>query len=425
MDIMKQQLATEEMGKYLVLELSFSAVAPDENIYSNFCKYINITVKHFSEKYYNAGLLDRPIEINPTNALRTLQNMFEVVKLSEHKVYLIVDEYDAFATRLVMGVDIRKTDLGQQQYMTTVVDKEAILRSFGETIKKGVANGVMTRAYFTGVMPVAFGDGLDIVQDITFMSQFEGMLGLTAADIVQGLRMIPSLTEQQRAEYLQQIRLQYEGYRFVRTQQEAVFNPQYVLYFLQHVQEYGESPSSMVDLDVSGYIDSVAEYLIQRHRTGGSYTLQNFVLGNIPPGEFSSFEYTSDPEFYSAHLFCPTTASDSLISLAYFHGFLTFPRPHPQLQNQRAALTVPNMVTQIIFTHALFQSLPCQRMEELETMISSGKADLVELSRIVGLGIHETCTAKGCRLALSKVTGEAALSTDSVGDVADVYKEIQ
>ena len=353
--------------------------------------------------------------------------MFEVVKLSEHKVYLIVDEYDAFATRLVMGVDTRQTDLGQQQqqYMTTVAGKETMLRSFDETIKKGVAIGAMARAYFTGVMPVAFGDGLDIVQDITFMSQFEGMLGLTAADIAQGLRMIPSLTEQQRAEYLQQIRLQYDGYRFARTQQEAVFNPQYVLYFLQHVREYGESPCSMVDLDVSRYIDSVAENLIQRHRTGGSHTLQNFVLSHIPPGELSSFEYTSDPEFYSAHLFCPTTSSNSLISVAYFHGFLTFPRPHPQLQNQRAALTVPNMVTQIIFTRALFQSLPCQRMEELETMISSGKADLVELSRIVGLGIQETCTAKGCGLALSKVTGEVVLSTDSVGDVADVYKEMQ
>ena len=40
-DIMKKNLTTEEMGKYLVLSLSFSGVSPEGDVMKNFRKNIN------------------------------------------------------------------------------------------------------------------------------------------------------------------------------------------------------------------------------------------------------------------------------------------------------------------------------------------------------------------------------------------------
>ena len=64
-DIMRKQLTTKDMGKYLVLRLSFSGVAPDENVKTNFRDYINGKVLDFSEKYVEAGLLNSPITFDP------------------------------------------------------------------------------------------------------------------------------------------------------------------------------------------------------------------------------------------------------------------------------------------------------------------------------------------------------------------------
>ena len=71
-DIMRKQLTTTEMGKYLVLRLSFSGVAPDKDVERNFRNYINGAVLDFSKKYVKAGLLDDPISVNPENHLSSL-----------------------------------------------------------------------------------------------------------------------------------------------------------------------------------------------------------------------------------------------------------------------------------------------------------------------------------------------------------------
>ena len=85
-DIMRKQLTTTEMGKYLVLQLSFSDVAPDEDIKRNFRDYINDAVLDFSKKYVKAGLLDGPINVNPKNHLYSLNRLFSEVKGSGRQI---------------------------------------------------------------------------------------------------------------------------------------------------------------------------------------------------------------------------------------------------------------------------------------------------------------------------------------------------
>ena len=259
---MKKNLTTEEMGKYLVLSLSFSGVSPEGDVMKNFRKNINNSVQDFSEKYHNAGLLNRLVEIDSEDCLSTLQRLFSVVRLSGHKIYLIVDECDAFVNRLLLSVDTSKPDLGRQQYELVVSGKESMLRNWGNVIKEGTVRTI-ARAFFTGVAPQAFSDGLsslNMVKDLTFDSDLEGLFGLTADDVSRGLGMITHLTAEQRTQHLEQMRVQYDGYRFVPMQKEPLFNPQYVMYYLGHLDRKGVPPAMLVDPAVNDGTDNVAQF---------------------------------------------------------------------------------------------------------------------------------------------------------------------
>jgi hypothetical protein len=283
---MKKSLITEEMGKYLVLRLSFSGVSPEGDVMKNFRKNINNAVLYFSEKYHGAGLLKRPVEIDPEDCLSTLQRLFSVVRLSGRQIYLIVDECDAFVNRLLLSVDTSQPDLGRQQYELAVSGKESMLRNWGNVIKEGTVGGTIARAFFTGVAPQAFSDGLsslNMMKDLTFAPKLEGLFGLTADDVSRGLDMITHLTADQRAQHLEQMRVQYDGYRFVHTQKEPLFNTQYVLYYLDHLDQYGVPPQSLIDPAVSGSTDNVAEFLISNYKSSFPYTLRNFVVGIVAP----------------------------------------------------------------------------------------------------------------------------------------------
>jgi hypothetical protein len=144
---------------------------------ANFRNYINKEVALFSEKYHNAGQLKRPVVIDPINALSSLERLFDLVELSHQQIYLIVDEADSFAHRLLLSVDTRASDLVLKQYEMIVADRQSMLISWGNVIKAGTTRAI-ARAFFTGVVPQAFSDGLaglDNLKDLTLNSNFAGL----------------------------------------------------------------------------------------------------------------------------------------------------------------------------------------------------------------------------------------------------------
>lgn len=160
-DIMKKELTTEEMGNYLVLRLNFSGLSPDGDVKVKFRDNVNSAAQNFSKKYHEAGLLKRLVEINPTNAMDTLQDLFDVVKRSCRQIYLIVEGCDAFVNRMLLRVDTKKPDLGLGQYKLDVSGKvENMLWYWGNVIKEGTVGTTIARAHFIGVAPPAFNDGL-------------------------------------------------------------------------------------------------------------------------------------------------------------------------------------------------------------------------------------------------------------------------
>jgi hypothetical protein len=152
-------------------------------------------------------------------------------------------------------------------------------------------------------------------------------------------------------------------------------------------------PASLIDPAVNEATDNdnVAQYLIANYQAGAPYTLMNFALGIVRPQEMGTFVSDVEPAFRSDALFDSSTVSESLISLAYYHGFLTY-KPD---EEQRSVLTSPNVVMQTVYGRTLFAGLPELQMEQLEALLRSGKRDTTEFERIVRLGAEEAAKTVG------------------------------
>jgi hypothetical protein len=403
----KKNLTTEEMGRYLVLRLCFSEASADNNLKASFRTYINDAVRQFSDKYVQAKLLDEPIEVDPEDCLSSLQRLFGAVKFSGREIYLIVDDCDAFITRALLNIDTSKSDIGRSQYETDVAGAERMIRSWGNVIKEGTV-GTIVRAFFTGVTPVAFDDGLsclDILHDLRFDPEMEGLCGFTSDDVSRALKAVcPALSEEKQREHLEQMRTLYEGYRFNSEQDEPLYNPQDVLHYLHHLGRHGRPPTEFLDPAVSGSTANVAKVLINKGKADSPCTLKYFALGTAWPEKSGTYQGDVVPALRSERLFIDGTDSERLIALAYHHGFLT----HKPDAAQRAVLTSPNAAMRTAVVKELFTGLPTLRMAQLMGVVRNNKPDLAEFRRIVTLGMGEVSKATGAELgrALEKLTGD-------------------
>jgi hypothetical protein len=338
-----------------------------------------------------------------------LNRLFAKVKGSGRQIYLIVDECDSFVNRLLLSVDTSKPDLGLKEYEAMVSGKESMLRNWGNMIKEGTVSCI-ARAFFTGVAPQAFSDGLsslNMVKDLTFDPEVSGLFGLTEADVSRGLSMIDGLTPDLHTKHLEHMRALFDGYRFMRTQTVPMFNTQYVLYYLDQLDRSGSPPKSLIDPAVSGSTDNVAEFLIANYKSSAPFaSLRNFAVGIFTPNEMGTFELEVAPALNSKALFDEATVSASLISLAYFHGFLTFKFDE---ESNSSVLISPNVIMQTVFIRALLPGMPEKWMKQMEATISSAKPDMTEFKRIAMLGVEEVVKAAG------KVAGDKlALSLEKL-----------
>jgi hypothetical protein len=262
-------------------------------------------------------------------------------------------------------------------------------------IKGGTVGSTIARAFFTGVAPQAFSDGLsslNMVEDLTCDPEVSGLFGLTEADVSRGLSMIDGLTPDLHTKHLEQMHALYNGYRFMRTQKEPLFNTQYVLYYLKQLDRSGSPPKRLIDPAVSGSTENVAEFLIANYKSSAPFaSLRNFAVGICTPNEMGTFKLEVEPSFNSKALFDEATVSASLISLAYFHGFLTYKFD----EESDSILTSPNVVMQTVFIRALLPGMPAKWMKQMEATISSAKPDMTEFQRIATLGVAEVVKAAG------------------------------
>ncbi len=249
---------TPERNGYLVLSLDFSQVATDgglDALRRSFFLAFRSRVLHFLISYqarvpYLRRIEERLDGYQDSEAL--LGDLMSVVSASGQRLYVLVDEYDNFANRLLSD--------GSQDVYESIVKRTGFVRTFYATLKAGTMSGAVSRLFVTGVSPLLLDDlssGFNIATNASQDRALSTLAGFTRADVERALDEFlaarpelagdPALAD--RARLLGVLEQYYDGYRFSPGASARVFNSDMVLYFLSEIDRNREIPQDMLDLN--------------------------------------------------------------------------------------------------------------------------------------------------------------------------------
>jgi len=250
---------TSERNSYLVLTLDFSSVATDRGqdaLLRTFFEVVRGAVErliltHRARVPELSRLDERLSTFVDAEALMTA--LLAIVGGAGHKLYLIIDEYDHFANRLLSA--------GEGTVYDAIVKKTGFVRTFYATLKSGTTSGAVGRMFVTGVSPLMLDDlssGFNIATHASLDGRLSTLAGFTRTDteraVNEFLAARPRLAEIPElgapGALFDVLEEHYNGYAFSQDAAERVFNSDMVLYFLRELDARGQPPSNMLDRNV-------------------------------------------------------------------------------------------------------------------------------------------------------------------------------
>jgi hypothetical protein len=237
---------------FLVLFLNFSTITPTatlENIQESFDETCLLQMKKMVTQ--NHGWFKDKLHIDTKKKmLSNLKSLLNVIEENDElpRLYVIIDEYDNFANQLI-------TAQKYQLYSELTAD-DSFLKTFFKTLKAGRESGAISNVFITGVLPITIDDmasGYNIANFITLRPKFEKMLGFTPMEVEKLLDEIyqdHDIDPSTRQEVVALIKNHYDGYHFVTTDGEALYNSTLLMYFLEQLVEEKKLPSQLVDMNL-------------------------------------------------------------------------------------------------------------------------------------------------------------------------------
>ena len=235
---------TQWQGKFQVLHLDFSQVGGNADALPlNFNRYFEVRLDDFAERYaayYPADFVERIRGAQDANTKFAL--IIAAASARNHKLYLIVDEYDNFTNTIL-------NEEGEAIYHVITLASGF----YRDVFKKFKGN--FDRILMLGVSPVTLDDvtsGYNIATSITMDARFNRMLGFSETDVREMIRYYQSAgTLKADEEHLiAEMKPWYDGYCFseeVVYTDPKMFNCDMVTYYLNYYIQHGCAPKEMVD----------------------------------------------------------------------------------------------------------------------------------------------------------------------------------
>ena len=326
---------TDLRNSYFILKFDFSCVDPigsAEDVKQALYDHINDRIKGFVLYYRDFEFPD--IEVNPTNALSSVNSLVNAIRMTPYPVYLLIDEYDNFANTVMMGVQRSE---GRYE---ALVHEEGPLRTFFKAIKASTSGSMFDRVFITGVSPVVMSDitsGYNIAKNIYFEPEFNDLCGFRQTELEDVITKIVhecDLEKEKIKEALDLIQTYYNGYTFSHRADESVYNPTLAIYFLKQFKKSCSYPREMLDTNLA-VDDAKLEYIAQVPR--GRDLLMNLMEKDqrvVAAGiskRFGIKEMLTDK----------SRDNTFLVSFLYYFGVLTIAGDTEDL---KVILKVPNLV---------------------------------------------------------------------------------
>jgi len=234
-----------------VLHLDFSVVehtgtiAEIEKSFNHVCNLKMKTMTGRSKAWFDENIV---IDMKES-ASANLQKILDYIQEYDlPPLYIIIDEYDNFANQLIVSYKDRI-------YRELTAD-DGFFKTFFKTLKEGRKTGVIANVFITGVLPITMDDmasGFNIANFITLDAEFENMLGFTQSEVDSLMDEIYQDYEMEhstRREVEHIIKNHYNGYHFVKSAGEALYNPTILMNFLQYFTRHRQIPEFLTDMNL-------------------------------------------------------------------------------------------------------------------------------------------------------------------------------
>lgn len=245
------QQPTVSHNQHIVLSFDFSTVhigRTIESIEQSFNLQNNSVLQFLHYAY--SPLLDNLPPLSPEHAasdnLKILLSYLQAV--NGPSVYVIIDEYDNFANHLITT--------HQDHLYEQLMGDDSFLKAFFKTLKDGRKNGAVANVFITGVLPMTIDElasGFNIANIITLDPDFEYLLGFTQSEVdtlLDDVYRDYGMDEKTRSEVNTIIKTQYDGYHFLSTDGEDLYNSTTLMFFLSHFCRHRSIPEFLVDYNL-------------------------------------------------------------------------------------------------------------------------------------------------------------------------------
>ena len=303
---------TPNRGRYVVVRFNFSTFGNDPaNLEREFDEYCRRHVRDAVEDHpdlFPDAVVDRIQAASTING--QLDELFLHARRKEIPLYILIDEYDNFASTILAGA-------GAEAYHA-LTRGGGFYRSFFATLKAGTENGSVERLFVTGVSPITLDDvtsGFNIGANLSLRPEFNEMLGFTEAEvrrIVESYRDL-GVFDQDVETALDIMREWYDGYRFADTAENAIYNTDMVLHYLRHSLPNKRGPDSLIDANVRIDYGKLRHLLLTGRKLNGNFDLLRAVIA----------EGRADSDIVETFPQARLTRPENFLSLMHYFGLLS------------------------------------------------------------------------------------------------------
>ena len=281
-------------NSFFILKFDFSKIDITDYEHS-FRQHINIQIKSFIEKYR----LKLVVEYD-ANPIDNLQKLFQYSLANSLSIYLFIDEYDNFITKLLVS--------SKTNYKNMVTSKDAIYKEFFTMLKAGTSDNdsAIKKIFITGVSPLALYDvtsGSNNISNITLDRDLNDLVGITKNELKEMIQYYG--LDNKKEMIIETCDEWYNSYRFNEDIEDTIYNSDMVLFYFNKLLKSGKEPRDLVDPNVRTDYSKLKYLLLSEKKLNGNFKFLNDLLeGNKIQlmglkDSFSAFELTNRDNFKS------------------------------------------------------------------------------------------------------------------------------
>jgi len=327
---------TPNASKYLVLRFDFSGIDISD-VENSFKEYLLSRLNTFINRYkLDISLQDNPIIL--------FNKIFEYLQNHNLELYLLIDEYDNFANKLLLQ--------NKGNYLDIVSHKTALFKQFFTTLKTATTgnDSPLKRMFITGVTPMTMYDvtsGFNIGSNISIDNEFNDLVGLTLNETQELLNYYDVQVD------IELLKEWYNNYIFSPQMPQPVFNTDMILYFINKFKKSNKIPEEMIDINVRSDYSKLRNIIYTNKKLNGNFdTLRTLIAGD----SVSVNNLVQD--FSALHLEKETNFK----SLMFYLGLITIKSKEFSLN-----LHIPNETVKRIDIDFLDDTLKVEKLFDINT----------------------------------------------------------